>query len=215
MLIFAIYFLELINLDIIIIGCGKVGSKFANIMFQEGHDIVIVDEDVNSFKRLVREFNGITITGISTDQDVLLQAGIENVDALVALTPDDSTNIMVCQIAQEIFKVPRILARIFHPDRAHVFHEFGLETICPTKITVEVIRSMLLEKRTPSNFVLGNDNINLIYVTIEEELEGRHISEITEETNEMIFGVLKGKDFHFANEDIILEIGNHLVVAKM
>jgi len=131
-------------MNIIIVGCGKVGSRFAQLLSNDGHDVVIVDNDKDAFKALSPDFNGITITGVPIDQDVLKQAGIENADAFAAVSPDDNINIMACQVAKEIFKVPRVIARIYNPEREYVFHQFGLDTICPTNLTVDVLRLKIL-----------------------------------------------------------------------
>jgi trk system potassium uptake protein TrkA len=133
--------------NILIIGCGKVGSNLAKTLFEEGHDIAIVDSDEESFKILKRGLNIITVVGVPFDQEILRQAGIENADALAAVTPDDNVNIMTCQVAKEIFKVPRVIARISDPEREHVFHDFGLDTICPTNIIVDIFRDKLLHKQ--------------------------------------------------------------------
>lgn len=133
-------------MHIIVIGCGKVGATFAAVLAEDGHDVVIVDNDSNAFKNLDPDFNGITLTGVPIDQDVLKQCGIRNADALAAVTPDDNVNIMVCQMAKEIFKVPKVVARIYNPAREYVFHQFGLQTLCPTNITVDVIKSMLIDQ---------------------------------------------------------------------
>ncbi|MFH1347675.1 MAG: NAD-binding protein, partial [Candidatus Margulisiibacteriota bacterium] len=64
-------------MHIIIIGCGRVGSQLAQILSAEGHNIVIIDKNAKSFKRLGPDFNGITITGVGFDPDILKRAGIE------------------------------------------------------------------------------------------------------------------------------------------
>ncbi|MEN6325484.1 MAG: NAD-binding protein, partial [Syntrophomonas sp.] len=75
-------------MNIIIIGCGKVGSKLSQLLSNDGHDVVIVDNDKDAFKALSPDFNGITVAGVPIDQDVLKQAGIENADAFAAVSPD-------------------------------------------------------------------------------------------------------------------------------
>lgn len=145
------------HMNIIVIGCGKVGSRLAQILADDGHDIVIVDSDRSSFKMLTPDFNGVTIVGVPIDQDVLKQAGIETADAFAAVTPDDNINIMACQVAKEIFKVPKVMARIYNPEREHVFHQFGLETICPTNMSVDVIRSKILGEIGSSHHTIGGE----------------------------------------------------------
>ena len=94
-------------MHVIIVGCGRVGSQLAQILSTEGHNVVIIDKKAESFKRLGTDFNGIAITGIGFDPDILKRAGIERADALAAVTNGDNSNIMVSQIAKKIYNVPR------------------------------------------------------------------------------------------------------------
>ena len=201
-------------MQIIVIGCGKVGAKLAQALSEEGHDIVIVDNDRNAFKSLSPEFNGITITGVPIDQDVLKQAGIEVADALAAVTPDDNVNIMTCQVAKEIFKVPRVIARIYNPEREHIFHQFGLETICPTNLTVDVIHSLVLGE--DGNKVQALDGIDFLFrhEKVLSHFEGKKLGNIKTEMDSMIFGVIQNGKFSFANPDLKLCKGDTLVIAE-
>jgi len=201
-------------MHIIIIGCGKVGSKFAQILSEEGHDVVIVDSDPNAFRMLDTRFNVVTITGVPIDQDVLKQAGIETCDALAAVTPDDNVNVMACQVAKEIFKVPRVLARIYDPAREQVFHHFGLETICPTNITVDVIRSIVLGESGVSNHTIGSNVFSFKHQKVSREDEGKRLGSLKVKGNTMIFGVIQNGDFVFADPGLKLEKGSVLIVSE-
>lgn len=200
-------------MQIIIIGCGKVGSKFARVLADEGHDIVIVDNDSHAFKNLGTDFNGITVTGVPIDQDVLKQAGIETADALAAVTPDDNVNIMACQVAKEIFKVPRVIARIYNPSREQVFHHFGLDTICPTNITVDAIRSLVLGNEDTLTHTIGHEAFSFKYVNVSGSYVGRKLDSFKTEEDTMIFGVIKNGKMEFANPDIKLSKDDIVVVA--
>jgi len=201
-------------MQIIVIGCGKVGSRFANVLSKDGHDVVIVDNNSNSFRVLDPEFDGITITGVPIDQDVLKKAGIETADVVAAVTPDDSINIMVCQVAKEIFKVNKVVARIYDPDREQVFHQFGLKTICPTKITVEVIRSMVVDETKTSSHTIGNTALTYNYVKAKNSYYGKKLSEIKAKDNSFIFGLIQNGRFYFSNEDIEVKQGDIFVIAQ-
>ncbi|NLD47491.1 MAG: TrkA family potassium uptake protein [Clostridiaceae bacterium] len=199
---------------IIIIGCGKVGASFAEVLANEGHDIVIVDNDNNSFKSLSPDFNGITVTGVPIDQDVLKKAGIETADALAAVTPDDNVNIMVCQVAKEIFKVPRVVARIYNPAREHVFHEFGLKTLCPTNITVDVIKAMILGTTDASEYMIGEEEVVFRYEKVQNTSVGRKLTSVKPGNDSFFFGVIKQGKLHFANSEITLGKDDILVFAS-
>lgn len=199
-------------MQVIIIGCGKVGSKFAQVLSEEGNEIVIVSNDSNSLKNLPPDFDGVTLTGVPIDQDVLKMAGIESADVVVAVTEDDNVNIMVCQVAKEIFKVPRVIARIYNPTREHVFHEFGLETICPTDITVNVMRALIETHDDVSTHTIGNNSVIFKNIKLSEGYIGKKVEQIKLKQG-MIFGVIRSGDFIFANAAGKLDMGDTLVVA--
>ncbi|MGA7733553.1 MAG: NAD-binding protein, partial [Chloroflexia bacterium] len=85
-----------------------------------------------------------TTLGTGIDADVLKAAGIEEADAFAAVTNFDNTNIMAGQVAKEIFGVPNVLARIYDPGRESLYHELGLETVCPTTLVSTTARDILL-----------------------------------------------------------------------
>ncbi len=201
-------------MHIIVIGCGKVGSRFATVLSEDGHDVVIVDNDSNSFKMLDPDFNGITITGVPIDQDVLKRAGIQTADAVAAVTPDDNVNVMVCQVAKEVFKVPKVVARIYNPSRERVFHEFGLQTFCPTKITVDVIKSIIVEEQTESKHIIGNTSVTFKYEKVQNGNVGKKLGAIKVEKGSFIFGIIANGILNFANADMVVNKGDVLVISS-
>jgi trk system potassium uptake protein len=201
-------------MQIIVIGCGKVGAKLARVLADEGHEVVIVDNDSQAFKNLGVGFNGLTVTGVPIDQDVLKQAGIETADALAAVTPDDNVNIMACQVAREIFKIPRVIARIYNPAREHVFHEFGLNTICPTNLTVDVIRSMVLGNEEICDHTIGNERISFRHEKVSKGLEGKKLDSVKTNEHTMLFGVIQNGKMVFANPNTRLSKDDILVFAE-
>lgn len=122
-------------MKIIIAGCGRVGSTIAATMIQSGHEISIIDRNPLSFNRLDPGFNGKMIVGTAIDEDVLIAAGIENTDGLIAVTKGDNTNIMIGQIAKFIFKVPKVMVRIVDLKVKKFYEEIiGLPCFCPPEV---------------------------------------------------------------------------------
>ena len=199
-------------MQIIIIGCGKVGAKFAQTLSKDGHGVVVVSNDGKAFRNLAPDFDGVTLTGVPIDQDVLKNAGIENADALVAVTEDDNTNIMTCQVAKEIFKVPKVIARIYNPSREHVFHQFGLDTICPTDITVNAMRSLVDEESCLSTHTIGSTSVVYKHQKVSEHYIGRKAENINLKEG-MVFGVLRQGSFLFINKAGRLAADDVLVIA--
>lgn len=129
---------------IIIAGCGRLGSYLATSMSGKGHDIAIIDSDSGNFSKLEPNFDGITITGVPIDEDVLKKAGIERADVLAAVTNDDNMNIMSAQIASRIFKVGRVFVRIGDPKKEEFYKStYGLNTLSLIMFGSKYIESMI------------------------------------------------------------------------
>ena len=132
-------------MKVIIMGCGRVGASLASTLDGEGHQVTVLDLDAYSFRRLPGTFRGIALLGNGIDQEALKGAGIENADAFFALTQGDNRNIMASQIAKHIFKVPRVICRIYDPLRQDLYVTLGVEAISPTTIIAEALRKQLLD----------------------------------------------------------------------
>ncbi len=132
-------------MKVIIVGCGRVGARLARQLDAEGHSVAVVDQQVSAFDRLGREFGGAMVVGNCVDEAVLRRAGIEGADCFVSVTNGDNRNLMAAQIAQRIFKVKRVITRLYDPIRESVFREMGLETFCPTTLGADLIREYFLE----------------------------------------------------------------------
>jgi trk system potassium uptake protein TrkA len=130
---------------IIIAGCGKIGANLVKSLSNEGHDVVVIDPNEESFAQLENGTNCLTITGMCIDEDVLKSAGIEHADALLAVTSDDNVNVMTAQIASQLYHVPHVVTRIYDPEKDEILQQMGLTTVCPTMLTVAKIGSLLTE----------------------------------------------------------------------
>jgi len=130
-------------MKIVIMGCGRVGARLAGLLDIEGHDVTIVDTDAYSFRRLPTEFGGNALVGDGMDEESLKKAGIEDADAFISLTQGDNRNVMGAQIARHIFKVPRVLCRIYDPLRRELFNSLGIEAFSPTTIFAQMLKEKL------------------------------------------------------------------------
>lgn len=121
---------------VIIVGCGRLGSLLANRLSSQGSSVVVIDRDQTAFENLSTEFSGFQVAGDAAELDVLRQARIEKAGCLLAITSYDNLNLMVAQVAQTVFDVPKVIARVNDPSREAVYREFGIETISPTNLSV-------------------------------------------------------------------------------
>jgi trk system potassium uptake protein TrkA len=133
-----------LNLYVIIVGCGRLGSYLANSLSRSGHSVVVIDNKESAFNNLTAGFSGFQVAGDASEFSVLKQAKIERADALLATTREDNLNIMIAQIAQKFFNVPKVMARVFDSKREKIYREFGIETISPTSIAGDLFLESLI-----------------------------------------------------------------------
>ncbi|GAC1407068.1 MAG: hypothetical protein NVSMB49_26870 [Ktedonobacteraceae bacterium] len=140
-------------MNIVILGCGRVGALLATQLDNAGHAVTIIDSSSDSFQRLDPEFKGDKVIGNGVDEEILRRAAIEKADAFVAVTNGDNRNIMASQIAKEIFTVKKVLCRIYDPLRESTYRELGLETFCPTLVGANILFTAL-DNKTQQNKVV-------------------------------------------------------------
>ena len=136
---------------ILIVGCGRVGSAVARRALEQRHDVSVLDRDPLSHERLNREqtatwedAGGRFTVGTALEIDAMIEAGIQEADVFLAATSGDNTNLVIAQIAQRRFDVPRIVVRVADPARASWYAEQGLQTICPTQIAIDQAEAAVL-----------------------------------------------------------------------
>lgn len=132
---------------VVLMGCGRVGSRLATVLDAEGHEVVVIDHNTRAFRRLPQSFKGTTVLGTGIDEDVLIRGGIEKADVFFATTEGDNRNIMAAQVAQKVFNVPTVIARMYDVGRAEIFEKLGVRTYCPTLVGAQLLHDMILGNR--------------------------------------------------------------------
>ncbi|MCI7736512.1 MAG: TrkA family potassium uptake protein [Clostridiales bacterium] len=127
----------------VVIGCGRLGASLANAISDKEASVMMVDRDEHAFRKLGSAYGGLTMTGDATDIAVLRSAEIERADTVVSVTNDDNTNIMVAQIARNVYHIPNVICRLYDPEREIVYKEFDIDTICPTVLSTREIDRLL------------------------------------------------------------------------
>ncbi|MBN1907758.1 MAG: TrkA family potassium uptake protein [Deltaproteobacteria bacterium] len=126
------------NLYIVIVGCGRLGSYLANHLSRIGNSIVVIDINESTFNNLSSDFSGFKIHGDATQIAMLREAKADKADIFFATTHEDNVNLMVAQVAQKVFNVPKVLARVYDPKREEVYAHLHIDTICPTSMAAEM-----------------------------------------------------------------------------
>ena len=127
----------------VIIGGGRLGANLANTLSEEGENVLILDKEKDSFRKLSSSFGGLAVEGDGTELDTLKAADVQRADTVVAVTNNDNINIMIAQMAQECFSVKKVISRLFDPERECVYQELGIDTICPAVLSANEIDKIL------------------------------------------------------------------------
>ncbi len=194
----------------IIIGCGRVGARLAQALSLKGSSVSVVDKDPTAFDRLGKSFQGRTILGVGFDRDVLVEAGIEKADELAAVMASDEANAVAARIATQIFRVPRVVARIYEPRKAEIYRRLGIRTLSPVSIGVEFFADLLSGLPMDSAARLGAGDANLINVELPYPMRGRLVNEMNVPGEVIVAAITReGKTFlptpktEFAEGDIV------------
>ena len=130
--------------NVIVVGCGRVGSQLANMLSDNGNNVCCIDKNDDAFANLGRNFNGSTVQGVGLDEDVLIRAGVEECDVLAAVTQLDNTNLMCAEVANHLFGVPHVISRLYNPDHERAYMQLGIDYVCGTSLVAEDVFSKIV-----------------------------------------------------------------------
>jgi trk system potassium uptake protein TrkA len=165
-------------MKIIIMGCGRVGSQVSQLLVKQGHQITVIDHDTNALARLGTEFKGKIVHGLGFDKNVLLEAGIETAESFVAASSSDNANIVAARIARNIFRVPRVVARLYDPVRAEVYQRLGLTTISSTAWGAERIVEVVTHADLDTLHVFRDGGTTMVRVEVPARLKGFRVAQM-------------------------------------
>lgn len=185
-------------MNVIIVGGVKTAYFLARQFMSKGYSVTLIDRDPEEGRVLSRQLQKpVVIVGDGSDPAVLEAAGARQADALLALTPYDQDNLIACQIAKQMYGVPRAVALINDPDNEPVFRQLGINvTFNATRIL-----AMLIEEQTDwediANLIpVGEGRIQIVEVTLHEDSPalGQTLQSLPLPEGALIAGILRGED---------------------
>ena len=204
-------------MNILIVGCSREGASLASVMCERGHDVSVMDDRRDSFELLDDSFTGLTFKGVPIDNDDLQSAGIESCDVVCAVTDDDNVNIMVAQIAKEVYKVSKVLTKILDPEKEEAFEVVGLNSVCPTNLTLDAFISALDGYKEEQQLGFGGHTVKFYPMPIPKEFLGMKAMDIQFEKGEVLYAIIReGGAFDIiSNYNILLKEGDTLIFSRL
>ena len=162
----------------LVIGCGKFGVRVSEYLAWRNHEVVVVDNDSETFLALSKEFTGRTLCGVGYDKEVLEQAGIATADVVIGCTSSDSLNAVVANIAKNVFHVPIVIARMYDPIRARMFEAMGIYTVSITRLGLENVVEYLEGIKSWRVVRKFGSDVQLVRARVPASLDGKKYSEL-------------------------------------
>ena len=112
-------------MQVIIMGCGRMGAELAYCLYQRGTQVTVVDQSPLAFNNLPQDFRGRTVEGDGLERDVLQRAGIEHAVGLAAVSSSDAVNAVVAHVARTVYRVPQVVVRNYEARWRQMHEIFG------------------------------------------------------------------------------------------
>lgn len=176
-------------MNIIVVGCGRVGSELASALEALGHGVTVVDKSAAAFRRLPADFGGATVVGVGFDRATLTEAGIDRADAVAAVTNGDNSNILIARVARETFGVDNVAARIYDPRRAEIYQRLGITTVATVAWATDQILRRLLPGRQRPDWIDASGEICLVERRLPDHWAGRKLDGLNEPGRFIVTGM--------------------------
>ena len=192
-------------MNLIIVGCGRIGSELAKSSVLQGHKVSVIDRLPEAFERLGMDFSGRTVSGDVLDQDVLHRADIEIADGLAAVTSDDATNFVVARTAKEIFHVPNVVVRAYDPRRREAFENLGIRSVATALWGARRLTQLLTHPGYLPVMTLGHGEIALVEIYISSRFAGKTLAEIQESGLRYVVALVRGGNGLLPEPQLVLQ----------
>lgn len=200
-------------MEVLVVGCGRVGSGLSHRLDMDGHRVTVVDHDERAFRRLGPGFGGEITLGRALDHDLLIASGIDAIDALAAVTGNDETNAVLARLAVRRFRVPRVIARMYDPRQADLYKRLGVSTISPVEWATSRIANLLSMRDVSTMATLGSGQVDLVEAPVPAALAGRAAGELEIPGETRVVTVTRAGRTTLADGTKTLEAGDVVAIA--
>jgi len=196
-------------MKIIIAGAGDIGKSLVNILAAKGNEVTLIESDKDRAERSAEITDALVLQGEPTDMKILKDAGIEKADAVVSLTKDDKSNLMISEIAKSM-DIGTIIARVSDPENEELFSKLGVSLIVPiVRMALTKIENLLFKEKYTILTELGKGEIQIIEVPVVETSKLIGKEKIKDAT---ITTAYRNGEYIFPDEKFIITQGDVLVL---
>ena len=208
-------------MNIIICGAGRVGFTIAKLLTEQNHSITVVDQSSEDIKKINDSLDVKAIVGKATLPSVLENANTNEADMIIAVTKNDEINMLICQIAYSIFKVPKKIARIrsqdyLNPKFSKLYNKENLPIDVIISPELEIAKSIQRKLESPGaidNVPFAENKIRLLEIFIDENcpIANIKLNDLTKKfpkLNANILGVVRDEKFIFLKKNDLMKVND-------
>ena len=170
-------------MNIIVVGCGRVGAELAYRLFQKGHKITVIDQTAAAFTNLPSDFIGLTIEGEATNQNVLHRAGIESANGLAAVTKSDPLNAVVAHVARTVYGINNVVVRNYDPKLRDLLETFNLQLVGSSSWGAQRLEELITYIELRAVFSAGNGEVEIYEFSVPSAWDGCRLGELLPKAN--------------------------------
>jgi trk system potassium uptake protein TrkA len=199
----------------IIAGGGKVGANVTRSLLVMGHEVTLIEQRPYRFEQLQEEFEHQVLLGDATELYVLERSGIARPPELVmGVTGDDEDNLIICQIAAEGYKVPKVIARVNDPRNQEHFDLLGIaQTVCATANVLGLVEHEVPEHGFVHLLELRKENLEIVELQIDKDspAAGKRLAGLTLPDGARVISVLRNGRSELAEGSTVLRPGDQVL----
>ena len=180
-------------MKVLIVGTGKTLYFLCRKFTSKGYEVVIINRNRGECLQLARQLSAMVVCGDGSDARILKEAGAMSVDVVLAITPNDEDNLLICQLASIQFGVPRPIALANDPDNAEIFEKLGVSAFATTHIV-----GSLIEQRTSLEQIInllpvgeGRVNVTEIVLDMDSPMAGKLLKDVVLPENALVAVVIR------------------------
>jgi trk system potassium uptake protein TrkA len=155
-------------MKVLIIGGGKTLYFLCRNFTAKGHEVTIINHDRAECVQLARQLSATVVCGDGSDTKILQEAGVLGADAVLAITPNDQDNLVICQLSALQFGVPRTIALANDPDNAAIFEKLGVSAFSTTHIISSLIEQRASLEQITNLLPVGEGRVNVTEIHLDE-----------------------------------------------
>jgi len=199
---------------IVIVGAGRIGFNLAQKLIHDKHTVTVIEKDKARCEGISEALDAMVINGDGCEPRFLEDAEVGRADVIAAVTAEDEDNLIVCQLAKEVFGVRRTVARVNNPRNEKIFSELGVDV--PVNSTT-IIAKIIEEEASFEDFVnlmtfkRGKLALVRVDLTADSPVIDKRVKDIIIPENSVFVSIVRGENIVVPKGDTVLQKGDDVI----